>query len=89
MHKPELAAAMAARLGCRRAEMDWALNAILDQLTLALVRGESVSLPGFGRFVLRERAARQGRHPGTGVALDLPARRSLAFKPGKTLREAL
>ena len=89
MHKPELAAAMAARLGRPRAEMEWVLNALLDQLTLALAKGESVSLPGFGTFVLRERAARQGRHPGTGVVLDIPARRSLAFKPAKTLREAL
>jgi len=52
-----------------------------------LARGEKVSLVGFGTFQVRERKARRGRNPQTGEELQIPARKTPRFKPGKGLRE--
>ena len=49
--------------------------------------GESVTIPGFGTFEVRERSARTGRNPQTGEAIDIAASRVPAFKAGKALRE--
>jgi DNA-binding protein HU-beta len=54
-----------------------------------LKQGGKVAISGFGTFEVRQRKARQGRNPHTGEALDIPASRAPAFKPGKPLKETL
>ena len=49
----------------------------------------SVRFKGFGVFSARNHAARQGRNPLTGVAIDVPARRQVHFKPSPSLRTAM
>lgn len=63
------------------ADADRAIGAVLDAITEALVAGDKVSLPGFGIFETRERAARTGRNPQTGEALEIAASTAAAFKP--------
>jgi nucleoid DNA-binding protein len=46
-------------------------------------------LPGMGRFAVKWRAARKGRNPQTGQALDIPKRRVLTFSPAAALKRAL
>ena len=46
-----------------------------------------IDLRGFGTFSTRDSAARTGRNPQTGVAIQIPARRVPGFKPGKELRD--
>lgn len=89
MRKNELAEAMAAKTGMSKADSSWLLNVILDEVTAALASGENISLPGFGSFDLRQRAARSGRNPRTGEAMQIAASTSVGFKPGKALREAV
>lgn len=62
---------------------------LIEQITNALSRGETVNLIGFGSFVVRERAARVGRHPQTGEAIDIAASQLPAFKPGKKLKDSV
>jgi integration host factor subunit beta len=62
---------------------------VFDALAEALCRGERVELRGFGAFSIRQHAPRVGRNPRTGKAVDVPARRVLHFKVGKTLRDRL
>jgi nucleoid DNA-binding protein len=64
------------------------LNHIIDEITLALSRDNSVSLPNFGSFQVSERKARTGRNPKTGEPLQIAASRSVRFKAGKALKEA-
>ena len=54
-----------------------------------LAHGHRVTLPGIGTFGAADRKARVGRHPQTGEALDIPARRVATFKAAKQLREAV
>lgn len=89
MRKPELAAAIAEETGLSKNKAQEVLNAVTDQISNALAQNESVSLPGFGNFSIRKRSARTGRNPQTGASIRIPASRSVGFKAGKPLREAV
>ncbi len=58
---------------------------MLTHVSDALAKGEKVDLRGFGNFVMREKAARQGRNPKTGETIEISARKAVAFKPSKEL----
>ncbi|AMJ76697.1 HU family DNA-binding protein [Alteromonas stellipolaris] len=51
--------------------------------------GESVALVGFGTFSLTERSERKGRNPQTGEEITIAASKSVTFKAGKALKEAV
>ncbi|MES2997950.1 MAG: HU family DNA-binding protein [Pseudomonadota bacterium] len=65
------------------------LNKILESITHALKKGETVSLIGFGTFSVRPRKARVGRNPKTGAALQIAASKVAGFKAGKSLKDAM
>jgi DNA-binding protein HU-alpha len=89
MRKPDLAAYIANRADIPAEKSQQVIAAILDQITLALSRDDSVSLVGFGTFQKRHRTARSGKNPQTGAAIEIAASNSVGFKPGKALRDAL
>jgi len=68
MNKKELVDAMAAKTGASGAAADRAVNALVEIISDALKKGDSLTLPGFGTFEVRERAARTGRNPRSGKA---------------------
>ncbi|MDE0104221.1 MAG: HU family DNA-binding protein [Bryobacterales bacterium] len=63
------------------------ISTVLDAVTSALARGESVQLRGFGTFGVRDRPARSYRNPQTGGTVEVPARRRPYFKPAPVLRD--
>ena len=89
MHKPDLVAAVAKEIDLSKDKTNEVVTAILDEITLALSRNDSVSVLGFGAFNQRHRAARTGRSPKTGEAIDIPASTTVGFKPGKAFKELL
>lgn len=89
MRKPDLAAVIADKADISKDKAAAVLNAILAQVTEAVSKGESVSLIGFGSFDRRSRAARTGKNPQTGAAINIAASNTVAFKPGKSLKEAV
>ncbi len=66
-----------------------ALNAVVEALTEALKSGETVSFTGFGSFKVVKRAARKGRNPKTGAAIQIKASRAVKFTPGKKLKDSV
>jgi len=70
----------------RGAEVERALDIVLDEIAQALASGGRVELRGFGAFSVRKRDARTGRNPRTGAAVKVAAKRVPFFKPGKELR---
>lgn len=50
--------------------------------------GEFV-LPGFGKLVLSERKAREGRNPQTGETIQIPAKTTLKFRLGKAMKDTV
>ena len=65
------------------------INAILDEITAALARGDRVELRGFGAFSVKQRNARVGRNPRTGERVEVDEKVVPFFKTGKEMRERL
>ena len=65
------------------------VSTIFEEISAALARGERVELRGFGAFSVKQRAARVGRNPRTGEAVQVATKRLPYFKTGKELRERL
>lgn len=65
------------------------VNAILDEVSDALARGDRVELRGFGAFSVKNRPARVGRNPRTGEQVDVGEKYVPQFKAGKEIRERL
>ena len=87
MNKTELIAATAESAGLTKKDTERVLNAAIDAITAALVKGEKVQLSGFGTFETKEREARIGRNPHTMQAIEIPATRVPAFKASKALKD--
>ncbi len=84
MNKTELIDHMAKEADISKDQASKALSAFTSGITSALQNGDSVTLIGFGTFSVSERAARTGRNPRTGEALEIAARKTARFKPGKS-----
>jgi integration host factor subunit beta len=65
------------------------VDAVLDEVTNALARGDRVELRGFGAFSTKSRPARMGRNPRTGAQVRVNEKIVPYFKTGKEMRERL
>ncbi|MBL8486527.1 MAG: HU family DNA-binding protein [Rhodocyclaceae bacterium] len=89
MNRTDLIEYMALRADLSKSAAGRCLDALVDAVSAALEKGDSVTLAGFGTFSVGNRAARSGRNPKTGEALAIGATRVAKFKPGKALRDAI
>jgi nucleoid DNA-binding protein len=64
-------------------------NQIITALGAALAAGEMIELRGLGTFETREHKAYKARNPGTGEAVDVPARKVVFFRQGRKLKAAV
>ncbi len=87
MNKTDLIAAAAENAGLTKKDTERVLNAAIDAVTAALVKGEKVQISGFGTFETKDREARIGRNPHTKETIDIPATRVPAFKASKALKD--
>ena len=86
MNKSNLIEAISRLSSLNKNDSEKALNACLEVLESTLKAGEEVTIVGFGSFVIKETAERNGRDFKTGEPIVIPARRSVKFKPGKNLK---
>lgn len=89
MNKSELIEAIAQEADISKAAAGKALDGMVNAVTAALKKGETVTLVGFGTFYVGERAERQGRNPKTGEPLTIAAAKTPKFRAGKALKDAL
>ena len=89
MQKSDLIEKIAADAGISKAAADRALKSLLNSVTQALKKGDSVSLVGFGTFSVSKRSARMGRNPQTGETISIKASKSPKFSAGKNLKDAV
>jgi DNA-binding protein HU-beta len=89
MNKADLVAAIAERTEVSKKDAEKALKAFVDVVTEELKKGEKIQLVGFGTFEVSERAAREGRNPQTGAAIEIPESRLAAFSASKALKDQL
>ena len=89
MNKTDLVAVAAEKAGLSKKDTERVLNAAIDTVVAALVKGERVQISGFGIFEVKEREARVGRNPRTKEAIQIPASKAPTFKAGKALKDAV
>ena len=89
MTKDELIGAVADAAGLDKKTADSAIKAAFIALSASLAKGEETSVYGFGAFSVGDRAARQGRNPQTGEAIEIAASKVVKFKPSKALKDAV
>lgn len=86
MNKSEFVDEIVNQTGWSRREAEQSLSTVLNIISDSVANGEKVTLPGFGSFEKRERAAREARNPQTGEKIKLKKTNVPAFKPGTTLK---
>ena len=89
MNKAQMADRLAARTGLTKAVAREAVDGVFAAIGDDLANGEEFRIAGFGSFSTRSRPARTGRNPRTGEAVSISASKSLTFKAGKTLKDAV
>lgn len=89
MNKKDLVGKIALDARLTRTQATLALDALLEGIQASLVRGDRVTISGFGTFGVSNRKARRVRNPRSGHAVEIAAKRVPRFAPGVELRSAL
>jgi len=92
VNKTDMQDALASAAGLSKADATRAIDALFGAggvIASELKGGGKVQITGFGSFVVRQRAARTGRDPRTGQALQIAAAKVPAFKPGQALKDGV
>ena len=89
MNKGELVKAISEKSGSTIKDAAKFLDSFVETVTEAMKKGEDVTLVGFGTFSVANRAERTGRNFKTGKNIQIPASKSVKFKAGKTLKDAV
>ena len=87
--KQDLIVRAAGRVDITQAKAREVIDGVLAEITYALSKGDDVTLHGFGKFTVKTTAARKGRNPITGAAIDIPAKKKISFSPQKALKDAV
>lgn len=89
MNKAELISKVAEKLGYTKKDTSAVVDVVFDVIKEGVVLGEEVSISGFGKFGVTERAAREGRNPQTSEKISIPASKAPKFKASKVFKEAV
>ena len=89
MNRKELVSALANQTSGSRADADRNVTALIEIISQTLDKGDKITLSGFGTFGVRDRAARIGRNPKNGAAVQIKASRIPTFKASDHLKTAL
>ena len=85
MNKTELINAIAEQSGLSKVDSKKALEAVVESITAEVKKGGKVALVGFGTFSVTQKAARKGINPRTKAVINIPAKKTVKFKPGADL----
>lgn len=89
MNKAEFISAVSEKAGFSKADAKKAVDAFSQVVLDELKNGGKISLLGFGSFSVVEKAARNGVNPKTKQPIEIPARKTVKFKAGVELNEAV
>jgi DNA-binding protein HU-beta len=89
LNKAQLVARIARDAGLTKSDANRAVDALIDNVTRSLKKGEKVTLVGFGTFSVFKRRARTVLNPRTGAPIRMAARRVARFAAGKELKDSV
>ena len=87
--KDDFADIIADTTGCSKAAARQAVDGMFESIMDNCKQAGEVQIPGFGKFSVRQRAARMGRNPQTGQQMQIKASKSVGFKPAAAFKGAL
>jgi integration host factor subunit alpha len=89
MTKADIIEGVYETVGFSKKESAEIVELVFDTLKETLERGDKIKISGFGNFQVRQKKARVGRNPQTGMEIEISARRVLTFRPSQVLKMAL
>ena len=89
MKKADFIQVVADKAGLSKKDTVKVVDSALAAISELLVKGDSISFIGFGSFDVAQRAAREGKVPGTNRTYKSPATKVVKFKVGKQLKESV
>lgn len=89
MNNSDLADKLADTEGLSKADARKLVDGLFEAITTAAANGDEVSISGFGKFKVKDTAAREGRDPSTGETIQIAAAKKLGFSPAKAVKEKL
>ena len=87
--RAELSEAVYQRIGLSRTDSSELVELVLREISDTLAAGDTVKLSSFGSFLVRDKGARVGRNPKTGIEVPIEPRRVLSFKPSNILKQRI
>ena len=88
MNKAQLIEAVAKGTNTKK-EAQMAVESVFDAIKGSLKKKDPVAISGFGTFKVKQTKARQGRNPKTGETIQIPAKKKVAFRASKELKESI
>ena len=89
LNKSDLAGEVSQESGLNADDAKLAIEKLFELIARHLANGDVVNVPGFGKFTVSDRAARQGRNPQTGETIQIAASQTPKFSPATALKTAL
>jgi DNA-binding protein HU-beta len=89
MTQSEVINHFADKLAIKRTEAKRLFDELGNLAQNEVKQNNEFNLPGFGKLVLAERKAREGRNPSTGESIQIPAKTILKFRVGKSLKDKI
>ncbi len=89
MTQTEIINHLADKSGMKRAAAKEFVNELANLAMSEVKKNGEFTLPGFGKLVLSERKAREGRNPATGDPIKIPAKTTLKFRVGKSMKDSI
>ena len=87
--KAELADSLSSKVGLNKQDAKEIVDSFFAEISNALAAGDEVKISGFGNFTLKDKKARPGRNPRTGIEVTISERRVVTFKQGQKLKEKI
>ena len=87
MNTSDLIDKIATDAGLTKVAAKGVVDGVFKAIADAAAKGEEVNLPGFGKFKVKESAAREGRNPSTGATVQIAASKKVGFTPAKALKD--
>ncbi len=89
MTKADIAKIVHERVGLTKKESAQIVESVLDVIRDSLEQGDNVKLSGFGHFIVRQKHARRGRNPKTGMDITIAPRSVVTFRASPLLKDKL
>lgn len=89
MTQSEIIGSIADSCGCKKSDVKGMFDALAALATSEVKANGEFTLPGFGKLKKTNRKARDGRNPATGAVIHIPAKTTVKFSIGKSMKDAV